>query len=80
MHDRCSLESRRLRYFSVTPFLPQRALDLFADRSHGLTLVAEGPDGSILAMAHLMYVLDPGVAEPAFLVEDAWQGRAWAAS
>ena len=75
MHDRCSLESRRLRYFSVKPFLPQRVLDLFAERSHGLTLVAEGPDGSILAMAHLMYVLDPGVAEVAFLVEDAWQGR-----
>jgi RimJ/RimL family protein N-acetyltransferase/predicted amino acid-binding ACT domain protein len=75
MHDRCSLESRRLRYFSVKPFLPQRVLDLFAERSHGLTLVAEGPDGSILAMAHLMYVLDPGVAELAFLVEDAWQDR-----
>jgi len=75
MHDRCSLESRRLRYFSVKPFLPQRVLDLFAERSHGLTLVAEGPDGSILAMAHLIHVLDPGVAELAFLVEDAWQGR-----
>lgn len=75
MHDRCSLESRRLRYFSVKPFLPQRVLDVFAERSHGLTLVAEGPDGSILALAHLMHVLDPGVAELGFLVEDDWQGR-----
>jgi GNAT superfamily N-acetyltransferase/predicted amino acid-binding ACT domain protein len=75
MHGRCSLESRRLRYFSVKPFLPQRILDVFTERSRGLTLVAEGPDGSILAMAHLMHVLDPGVAELAFLVEDDWQGR-----
>lgn len=75
MHDRCSLETRRLRYFSVKPVLPQRVLDIFAERSHGLTQVAEGPDGSILALAHLMHVLDPGVAELALLVEDDWQGR-----
>ncbi|MGI8332077.1 GNAT family N-acetyltransferase [Actinomadura scrupuli] len=75
MHERCSMESRRLRYFSVKPSLPQRVLDGFTERSRGLTLVAEGPDGSILALAHLVHVLDPGVAEPAFLVEDAWQGR-----
>jgi len=35
MHDRARVESRRLRYFSVKPFLPQRVLDLFAERSHG---------------------------------------------
>jgi GNAT superfamily N-acetyltransferase/predicted amino acid-binding ACT domain protein len=75
MHDRCSPESRRLRYFSAKPRLPQRVLDVFAERSHGLTLVAEGPDGSVLALAHLMHVLDPGVAELAFLVCDEWQGR-----
>jgi GNAT superfamily N-acetyltransferase/predicted amino acid-binding ACT domain protein len=75
MHERSSLESRRLRYFSAKPYLPRRVLDLFAERAHGLTLVAEGPDGSVLALAHLMHVLDPGVAELAFLVEDDWQGR-----
>ncbi|REF01140.1 GNAT family N-acetyltransferase [Thermomonospora umbrina] len=75
MHERCSQESRRSRYFSPKPSLPRRALELFCEPSYGLTLVAEGPDGSILALAHLVHVLDPGVAELAFLVEDAWQGR-----
>jgi RimJ/RimL family protein N-acetyltransferase/predicted amino acid-binding ACT domain protein len=75
MHRRCSLDSRRMRYFSSKPFPAQRAIDQFCEPSHGLTLVAEGPDGSVLALAHLMYVLDPGVAELAFLVEDGWQGR-----
>jgi GNAT superfamily N-acetyltransferase/predicted amino acid-binding ACT domain protein len=71
MHGRCSAESHRLRYLSATPSSPA------ADRapSDGLSLVAEGPDGSVLALAHLMHTLDPGVAEPAFLVEDHWQGR-----
>jgi ribosomal protein S18 acetylase RimI-like enzyme/predicted amino acid-binding ACT domain protein len=75
MHGRCSQESRRLRYFSVRPTLPERVLDLFRAPAHGLTLAAEGPDGSILALAHLVHVLDPGVAEAACLVEDGWQGR-----
>jgi len=75
MHERSSLDSRRMRYFSSKPFPSPRAIAQFCEPSHGLTLVAEGPDGSVLALAHLMHVLDPGVAELAFLVEDAWQGR-----
>ncbi|GAA4067339.1 GNAT family N-acetyltransferase [Actinomadura miaoliensis] len=75
LHERCSLESRRMRYFSAKPAPPPRAIEAFSDPAHGLTLVAEGPDGSLLALAHLIHVLDPGVAELAFLVEDAWQGR-----
>ncbi|MEW2358651.1 GNAT family N-acetyltransferase [Spirillospora sp. NPDC029432] len=75
MHGRCSLESRRMRYFSGKASLPQRAIDRFCDPARGLTLVAEGPDGSLLALAHMIHVVDPGVAELAFLVEDAWQGR-----
>ncbi|MFC9976494.1 GNAT family N-acetyltransferase [Spirillospora sp. NPDC127200] len=75
LHERCSLDSRRMRYFSAKPCPPRRALELFCEPAHGLTLVAEGPDGSLLALAHLIHVLDPGVAELAFLVEDAWQGR-----
>ncbi|MQY08506.1 GNAT family N-acetyltransferase [Actinomadura macrotermitis] len=75
MHERCSLDSRRMRYFSAKPYPTSRAIARFCDPAHGLTLVAEGPDGSLLAMAHLIHVLDPGVAELAFLVEDAWQGR-----
>ncbi|QKG19598.1 GNAT family N-acetyltransferase [Actinomadura verrucosospora] len=75
LHERCSLDSRRMRYFSPKPYPPPRAIQRFCDPAHGLTLVAEGPDGSLLALAHLIHVLDPGVAELAFLVEDAWQGR-----
>ncbi|GAA2590977.1 GNAT family N-acetyltransferase [Actinomadura fulvescens] len=75
MHGRCSLDNRRMRYFSAKPFPSRRAVELFCDPSHGLTFVAEGPDGSLLALAHLMHMLDPGVAELGFLVEDAWQGR-----
>ncbi|MFA1551170.1 GNAT family N-acetyltransferase [Actinomadura chokoriensis] len=75
MHERCSLDSRRLRYFSPKPFPPRRTIERFCDPAHGLTLVAEGADGSLIALAHLIHVLDPGVAEVAFLVEDAWQGR-----
>lgn len=75
LHGRCSADSRRMRYFSLKPAPPRRAFERFCDPAHGLTLVAEGPDGSLLALAHLIHVLDPGVAEMAFLVEDAWQGR-----
>ncbi|GAA3977423.1 hypothetical protein GCM10023085_69790 [Actinomadura viridis] len=75
MHERCSPDTRRMRYFGPKPFPPQRDIDLSCEPAHGLTLVAEGPDGSLLALAHLVHVLDPGVAELAFLVEDAWQGR-----
>src|SRR5690606_32206111 len=75
LHGRCSADSRRMRYFSPKPAPPRRAFERFCDPAHGLTLVAEGPDGSLLALAHLIHVLDPGVAEMAFLVEDAWQGR-----
>ncbi|WP_026410855.1 GNAT family N-acetyltransferase [Actinomadura oligospora] len=75
MHERCSLDSRRMRYFSAKPFPPRAAIERFCEPWHGLTLVGEGPDGSVLALAHLIHVLDPGVAEVAFLVEDAWQGR-----
>lgn len=75
LHERCSLESRRMRYFSSQPDPPKRAIERFCDPAYGLTLVAEGPDGSLLALAHLTHVVDPGVAEVAFLVEDGWQGR-----
>jgi len=75
MHGRCSAASRRMRYFSAKPSLPPRLFGVFLDRSRGTTLVVEGPEGEVIALGHMMYVSDPGVAEPAFLVEDAWQGR-----
>lgn len=75
MHARCSTSSRRMRYFSAKPGLPQRLFDLFLERSRGLTLVVENAEGDIVALGHMMYVSRPGAAELAFLVEDAWQGR-----
>ncbi|PRX52832.1 RimJ/RimL family protein N-acetyltransferase [Nonomuraea fuscirosea] len=74
LHDRCSPESRRFRYFTSMPALPPRAFDKLCDRSRGYSLVA-GHDGQVVGMANLMFTPDPGIAEMAFLVEDRWQGR-----
>jgi RimJ/RimL family protein N-acetyltransferase len=74
LHDRCSPESRRFRYFTSMPALPARTFDRLCDRSRGFSLVA-GHDGQVVAMANLMFTPDPGIAEMAFLVEDRWQGR-----
>ncbi|MFG1710220.1 GNAT family N-acetyltransferase [Nonomuraea sp. M3C6] len=74
LHDRCSPESRRFRYFTSMPALPPRMFDRLCDRSRGHSLVA-GHDGQVVAMANLMFTPDPGIAEMAFLVEDRWQGR-----
>ncbi|MGI5289435.1 GNAT family N-acetyltransferase [Nonomuraea polychroma] len=73
LHDRCSPESRRFRYFTSMPALPTRMFDRLCDRSRGYSLVA-GHDGQVVAMANLMFTPDPGIAEMAFLVEDRWQG------
>jgi RimJ/RimL family protein N-acetyltransferase len=73
LHDRCSPESRRFRYFTSMPALPPRMFDKLCDRSRGYSLVA-GHDGQVVAMANLMFTPDPGIAEMAFLVEDRWQG------
>ncbi|RVX42256.1 RimJ/RimL family protein N-acetyltransferase [Nonomuraea polychroma] len=73
LHDRCSPESRRFRYFTSMPALPARMFDRLCDKSRGYSLVA-GHDGQVVAMANLMFTPDPGIAEMAFLVEDRWQG------
>jgi RimJ/RimL family protein N-acetyltransferase len=74
LHDRCSPETRRFRYFTSMPTLPPRMFDRLCDRSRGHSLVA-GHDGQVVAMANLMFSPDPGIAEMAILVEDRWQGR-----
>ncbi|GAA2677049.1 GNAT family N-acetyltransferase [Nonomuraea recticatena] len=74
LHERCSPESRRFRYFTSMPSLPPRIFDRLVDRSRGLSLVA-CHDGQVVAMANLMFTPDPGIAEMAVLVEDRWQGR-----
>jgi RimJ/RimL family protein N-acetyltransferase len=74
LHERCSPEGRRFRYFTAMPTLPPRVFDRLCDRGRGYSLVA-GYDGQVVALASLMFTPDPGSAEMAFLVEDRWQGR-----
>ncbi|GLW08351.1 hypothetical protein Misp01_34810 [Microtetraspora sp. NBRC 13810] len=74
LHERCSPESRRFRYFTAMPTLPPRLFDRLCDRGRGLSLVA-GHDGQVVALATLLFTADPGIAEVGFLVEDRWQGR-----
>ncbi|MDH2430274.1 GNAT family N-acetyltransferase [Sphaerisporangium sp. TRM90804] len=73
LHDRCSPDSRRFRYFTSMPALPPRVFDRLCDRDRGHSLVA-GYDGQVVALATLMFSPDPGIAEMAMLVEDRWQG------
>jgi RimJ/RimL family protein N-acetyltransferase len=74
LHDRCSPETRRFRYFTAMPALPAGVFDKLCDRNRGLSLVA-GHDGQVVGMATLLFGPDPGIAEMAFLIEDRWQGR-----
>ncbi|GIH42220.1 hypothetical protein Mco01_52200 [Microbispora corallina] len=74
LHERCSPESRRFRYFTASPSLPPRVFDRMCDRAKGQSLVA-GHDGQVVGVASLMFTADPGIAEIAFLIEDRWQGR-----
>ncbi|MFG1946671.1 GNAT family N-acetyltransferase [Nonomuraea sp. NPDC048826] len=74
LHDRCSPESRRFRYFTALPTLPPRMFERLCDRRRGHSIIA-GNDGQVVALANLVFTADPGIAEMAFLVEDRWQGR-----
>ncbi|MER6948948.1 GNAT family N-acetyltransferase [Nonomuraea sp. NPDC000554] len=74
LHDRCSPESRRFRYFTSMPALPERVFDRLLDKGRGQSIVA-CHDGQVVGLANLMYCPDPGAAEMAFLIEDSWQGR-----
>lgn len=83
LHHRCSPDTRRGRYFLARRDLTTRMWRAFCDPARGLTLVveadaadADGPDEApVIALGHLLYTPDPGVAELALMVEDAWQGR-----
>ncbi|MBR8742782.1 GNAT family N-acetyltransferase [Nocardiopsis sp. MG754419] len=76
LHRRCSPRTMRDRYLAGIRALSPRMARVFCDPERGLTLAVrpEGEDAPV-ALAHLMYTLDPGVGEIAFLVEDSWQGR-----
>jgi len=79
LHDRCSPEARRFRYFTAMPVLPPKVFDRLCDRTRGHSIVA-GHDGQVVGLANLMFTPDPGIAEMAFLIEDRWQGRGLGAS
>ncbi|MGJ6965536.1 GNAT family N-acetyltransferase [Streptosporangium sp. G11] len=74
LHDRCSPEARRFRYFTSMPVLPPKVFDRLCDRTRGHSIVA-GHDGQVVGLANLMFTPDPGIAEMAFLIEDRWQSR-----
>ncbi|WP_017541720.1 GNAT family N-acetyltransferase [Nocardiopsis halophila] len=76
LHRRCTPHTKRRRYLTAVEEPGSGVLGVFCDPERGLTLAAwpEGADEPV-ALAHLMYTLDPGVGEMAFLVEDSWQGR-----
>ncbi|MYV97512.1 GNAT family N-acetyltransferase [Streptomyces sp. SID3343] len=75
MHERCSAETRRLRYFTSAPRLPESALTRLLEPRDGVSLVAAAPDGTIGAMATLFHPAGGATGEVGLLVEDAWQGR-----
>ncbi|GAB3486643.1 GNAT family N-acetyltransferase [Nocardiopsis coralliicola] len=75
LHRRCSKAALRRRYLGSAAEPGDRMLAVFCDPERGLTLAARADGGEPVALAHLMYTLDPGVGETAFLVEDAWHGR-----
>ncbi|WP_062429524.1 GNAT family N-acetyltransferase [Herbidospora daliensis] len=76
MHERCSPESLRSRYFGPVPRLSDAVMRLFTNPERGVTLVTHlaGEPGRVVAMTNLMD-LGAGEAEVAMLVEDRWQGR-----
>ncbi|QMU68954.1 GNAT family N-acetyltransferase [Streptacidiphilus sp. P02-A3a] len=72
LHERCSTRTLRLRYHGPVGDA-DRYLGHLLEPRYGQTLTVEGPDGELVALAHLMW--DDGSAEIAVLVEDHWQRR-----
>ena len=77
MHDRCSDRTRFHRYHSGVNQLPRRQLARLVNPRLGVALVGEAGDGTIVALANLMWcgADDPTPAELGLLVEDGWQSR-----
>jgi RimJ/RimL family protein N-acetyltransferase/nucleotide-binding universal stress UspA family protein len=73
--ERLSPQSRYRRFFSPVSQLSQRQLDYLTDVDHHdhEALVALA-DGQIVGVARFVRTR-PGVAEPAIVVSDDWQGR-----
>jgi RimJ/RimL family protein N-acetyltransferase len=75
--ERLSPESRYRRFFSPVSELSARQLDYLTDVDHHdhEALVAVDPDSGGLAGVARYVRTRPGVAEPAIVVADDWQGR-----
>ncbi|HEY0630765.1 MAG TPA: GNAT family N-acetyltransferase [Thermoleophilaceae bacterium] len=75
--ERLSPESRYRRFFSPVSRLSERQLDYLTDVDHrdheALVALAEDSDDAV-AVARFVRTR-PGVAEPAIVVADDWQGR-----
>jgi RimJ/RimL family protein N-acetyltransferase len=79
MYDRLSRDTRYQRFFSARQRLPPDWARFLAtvDYRTRLALVVEAPDetGALIAVARYEPDPEPGVAEVALVVQDAWQGR-----
>ena len=74
-HRRCSIETTRLRFFTVHPELRPEELHRFTHVDHlDREAIVAVVDDEIVGVAR--YDRTPGgEADVAFVVEDAWQGR-----
>jgi RimJ/RimL family protein N-acetyltransferase len=77
LYDRLSPESAYQRFFAVMRRLPPDWARILADVDHDrrAAIVALGPGGELVGVARYSVLADPGEAEIALVVEDAWQGR-----
>jgi GNAT superfamily N-acetyltransferase len=75
--ERLSPQSRYRRFFSPVAHLSKRQLDYLTDVDHHdhEALVAVDPaSGGLVGVARFVRT-EPGIAEPAIVVSDDWQGR-----
>jgi len=74
--DQTSAQSRRRRFFVPKQHFSDRERDFFmeVDFEHHVALVACVDDAGIVGGGRYI-VVEPGRAEMAFMVIDAWQGR-----
>jgi RimJ/RimL family protein N-acetyltransferase len=79
LYERLSLDTRYHRFFTAMRRLPPDWARFLAgvDHRRRLALVAESPTDAdaLIAVARYEPSEEPGTAEVAFVVEDAWQNR-----
>jgi RimJ/RimL family protein N-acetyltransferase len=77
LYDRLSPETEYQRFFAVMRRLPPDWARILADVDHNrrAAIVALDPGGELLGVARYGVLADPGEAEIALVVQDAWQRR-----